>query len=134
MNTVQQVVILSAELSTANDNARRTSLLNDMIAELKLPFKPALGVYMGNKENSFVVVVESQAEIDVLKGFAFKSFGQESILHQDANQEARLIFADDSTKQLGRLEQVSKEEALSLDNYTEMNGKFYTTKPRTSVA
>lgn len=133
MNTVSQVVILSAELS-GEDNNRRTSLLNDMIAELKLPFKRAVGVYQGGKENSFVVVVNSQADIDVLKGFAFKSFGQESILHQDANQEARLIFADDSTKQLGKLQQVSKELALTLDNYTEMDGKFYTTIPRSSVA
>lgn len=129
MNIVQQVVILSAELS-GQDNNRRTALLNDMLAELRLPFKTAIGVYNGSKENSFVVVVNSQADIDVLKGFAFKSFGQESILHQDANQEARLIFADDSTKQLGKLEQVSKELALSLDNYTEMGGKFYTTVTR----
>lgn len=127
MNIVQQVVILSGELSSlsSNENDRRTILLNDMIAELRLPFKKALGTYKGQSENSFVVIVNDQTDIDTLAGFAFKSFGQESILHQDANQEARLIFNDGTTKNLGKLEQVSKEVALSLDNYTLMDNKYY---------
>lgn len=125
MNITQQVVILSGELSTVNDNTRRTALLNDMIAELRLPFKRANGVYKGQSENSFVVIVNDQTDIDTLANFAFKSFGQESILHQDANQEARLIFANGTTQRLGRLEQVSKELAESLENYTVMDGKFY---------
>ena len=125
MNITQQVIILSGELSTVNDNTRRTALLNDMIAELRLPFKRANGVYKGQSENSFVVIVNDQTDIDTLANFAFKSFGQESILHQDANQEARLIFANGTTQRLGRLEQVSKELAESLENYTVMDGKFY---------
>ena len=131
MNTVQQVVILSGELSSlsSNENDRRTTLLNDMIAELRLPFKRAEGVYKGTIEKSFVVVVNDQADIDTLAGFAFKSFGQESILHQDSNQLARLIYADGKTETLGKLVQVSKELAETKDNYTVMENKFYTTTP-----
>lgn len=131
MNTVQQVVILSAELNRQDSftNDRRTTLLNDMIAELRLPFKKAVGVYKGSKENSFVVVVNEQADIDTLANFAFKSFGQKSILHQDSNQLARLIYADGKAETLGKLVQVSKELAETLDNYTVMDGKFYTTTP-----
>ena len=131
MNTVQQVVILSAELSRQDSftNDRRTTLLNDMIAELRLPFKRATGVYKGSKENSFVVVVNDQADIDTLANFAFLSFGQESILHQDSNQLARLVYADGRMETLGKLTQVSKELAETLDNYTIMEGKFYTTTP-----
>jgi hypothetical protein len=131
MNTVEQVVILSAELSklSSAENDRRTVLLNDMIAELKLPFKSAKGVYKGSAENSFVVIVREQADIDTLTGFAFKAFGQESVLHQDSNQLARLIYADGKTEILGKLVQVSKELTASLDNYTVMEGKFYTTMP-----
>jgi hypothetical protein len=131
MNTVQQVVIMSAELSSLNsvENVRRTLLLNDMIAELRLPFKQSIGVYKGSKERSFVVVVNDQAEIDTLAGFAFKSFGQESILHQDSNQLARLVYSDGRTETLGKLVQVSKELTETLDNYTLMDGKFYTTMP-----
>jgi hypothetical protein len=131
MNTVEQVVILSAELSklSSAENDRRTVLLNDMIAELKLPFKSAKGVYKGSAENSFVVIVREQADIDTLTGFAFKAFGQESVLHQDSNQLARLIYADGKMETLGKLVQVSKELTASLDNYTVMEGKFYTTMP-----
>ena len=131
MNTVQQVVIMSAELSSLNsvENVRRTLLLNDMITELRLPFKQSIGVYKGSKERSFVVVVNDQAEIDTLAGFAFKSFGQESILHQDSNQLARLVYSDGRTETLGKLVQVPKELAETLDNYTLMDGKFYTTTP-----
>jgi hypothetical protein len=131
MNTVEQVVILSAELSklSSAENDRRTVLLNDMIAELKLPFKSAKGVYKGSAENSFVVIVREQADIDTLTGFAFKAFGQESVLHQDSNQLARLIYSDGKMETLGKLVQVSKELTASLDNYTVMEGKFYTTMP-----
>ena len=131
MNTVQQVVILSGELSSLSsaENSRRTTLLNDMIAELRLPFKRAEGVYKGSKENSFVVVVNDQADIDAVTGFAFKAFGQESVLHQDSNQLARLIYSDGKMETLGKLTQVSKELAETLDNYTIMEGKFYTTTP-----
>lgn len=131
MNTVQQVVILSGELSSlsSTENTRRTTLLNDMIAELKLPFKKATGVYKGSKENSFVVIVNDQADINTLANFAFKSFGQESILHQDSNQLARLVYSDGKMETLGKLVQVSKELAETLDNYTLMEDKFYTTTP-----
>ena len=131
MNTVQQVVILSAELSKLSsvENDRRTVLLNDMIAELKLSFKPAKGVYKGSSESSFVVIVNDQADIDTLANFAFISFGQESVLHQDSNQLARLIYADGNTEILGKLVQVSKELTASLDNYTVKEDKFYTTTP-----
>lgn len=136
MNIVQQVVILSAELSTLSPegNERRNSLLNDMITELKLPFKQALGVYKGTSEKSFVVVVNEQADIEVLSNFAFKSFGQESILHQDANQLARLIYSDGKTEILGKLVQVSRDLIPSLDNYTIMDDKVYTTTPEPNRA
>jgi hypothetical protein len=131
MNIVDQVVILSAELSTLpeQENARRTVLLNDMIAELRLPFKQATGVYKGSQEKCFVVVVREQADIDTLANFAFKSFSQESVLHQDSNQLARLIFSDGKTEVLGRLTQVSKDLTETLDNYTILGDKVFTTIP-----
>jgi hypothetical protein len=129
MNTVEQVVILSAELSSlsSEQNTRRTALLNDMISELRLPFKTAKGIYKGSEESSFVVVVRNEADIETLANFAFKSFGQESVLHQDSNQLARLIFATGETQEVGKLVQVSKMLAQSMDNYTLMDGKYYTT-------
>lgn len=132
MNISRQVVILSAELSSLSkkENERRSELLNDMLVELNFSFNPALGVYKGVGESSFVVLINDGADLETLKNFAFKSFNQESILHQDANQEAFLIYQNRTMERLGRLEQISKDEAEKLVAYTEMNGKYYTAKIR----
>lgn len=127
MNTIQQVVILSAELADKRfeSNRQRTSNLEACLDDCNMRFKPAKGVYKGRAEDSFVVVLKDNAELETLKDFAFKSFNQESILYQDANGEAYLIYQDGKAEQLGRLEQVSEELARKNDAYTEMDGKFY---------
>lgn len=132
MNISRQVVILSGELSSlsSKENVRRTELLNDMLVELNFSFNSALGVYKGVAESSFVVLINDSADLETLKNFAFKSFNQESILHQDTNQEAFLIYQNGTMERLGRLEQISKDEAESLISYTEMDGKYYTAKKR----
>lgn len=131
MNITQQVVILSAELQTLSyeQNSRRTDLLDQMIGDTKMSYKKALGVYNTSEEACFVVIVNNQDEIDTLKAFA-DNFGQESILHQDANQQAQLIFNSGKTMDLGRLEQVNPKEIENLENYTVLDGKVYTTISR----
>lgn len=127
MNISKQVVILSATKngdSIENTNFR-TKTLRGVLGDIRLPFSEATGVYKGQTETSFVVVVNDNFDIDTLKSLAFKNFDQESILVQDANQEAYLIFSDGSRLELGRLEQVSEEQAKKLDNYTILNGEFY---------
>ena len=125
MNIVQQVVILSAEREelSGGENARRTLGLESVLEGAGLTFKPAKGFYKGSKENSFVVIIPSQAHIEGLLKLA-KSFNQESILHQDSNQIARLLYADGRVEQLGKLVQVTKEVAQTLDGYTQMDDKF----------
>ena len=132
MNISQQVVILSAELDGLSpvENSHRTRILRHCIEDCRLSFSEAQGVYKGGSETSFVVLVDSDDEIQALKDLAFKNFGQESVLYQDANQETYLIFADNSTERLGRLQQTSKEVATSLDNYTILNGSYYATFKR----
>lgn len=132
MNISSQVIILSAELSSlsSKENVRRSTLLNDLLVELKMPFNTAEGVYKGMKETSFVVIVGDNSELETIKNLAFKSFNQESVLHQDVNQEAFLMFRDGNIERLGRLEQVSKQEVETLDAYTVMDGKYYATKKR----
>lgn len=132
MNMTQQVVILSAELSTNSfeRNRQLTENLEACIADCNLRAKRAEGVYKGNAETCFVVIVNNEDEIQTLKDFAFKNFGQESILHQDSNQEAYLIDRDGNTQQLGRLEQVNPKYIETLDNYTILDGRVYTTVPR----
>jgi len=132
MRISQQVIIISAELSskTFESNRQRTQTLKDCIEDVGLVFKEALGVYKGSKEVSLVVLVENQLEIDTLKDFAFKNFDQESVLYQDSNQEAYLLYNNGKTEQLVILEEVLQEVALKSDSYTIMNDKYYMTKQR----
>lgn len=132
MNISKQVVILSAELSTNTfeGNRQRTATLEGILQDLHLPFNKALGVYKGSEETSFVVIVRDETDIEVLRDFAFKNFGQESILVQDANQEAYLLYQDGTTERLGVLEQTTKENALKQDAYTLMNDQYYITRSR----
>jgi len=136
MNISKQVVILSATKtgdSVENTNFR-TKTLRGVLGDLRLPFSEATGVYKGQTETSFVVVVTDNFDIDTLKGLAFKNFDQESILVQDSNQEAYLIFNNGITQNLGRLEQVSEEQAKELDNYTILNGNFYAVPKPSRIA
>ena len=127
MNITKQVVILSAtrpQDSIENTNFR-TNTLRGILGDIRLPFNEATGVYKGQQETSFVVVINDEQDLENLKSFAFKSFDQESILLQDSNQEAYLIYSNNRIERLGRLEQVSKEVAQDLDSYTIMNNNYY---------
>lgn len=136
MNISRQVVILSAETGNATfeGNRQRTENLEACLNDLNLTFKRGTGVYKGTQETSFVVIVNNETDIQVLKDFAFKSFAQDSILHVDSNQEAVLIYNDGTREQLGRLEQVSREVAIGRDSYTILdNDKFYVTNKRNAA-
>lgn len=128
----QRVVILSAELSENSDkrNLMSTENLELCLQECNFKYKNAIGVYKGHKKNSFVVLVDNNEDIETLKDFAFKNFGQESILETDIKGNAYLTYQDNTSKLLGRLEQTSKDVATNMDNYTIMNGKYYSTFKR----
>lgn len=130
MNITNQVIILSAELSGNSEveNSRRTNLLNDMLSDSNINFNVASGVYKGNSEVSFVTVPRNNDEVETIKDFAFKNFNQESVLYQDANQQAYLIFNNGESKRVGVLEQVNPREIETLDHYTVLNGRVYTTR------
>ena len=132
MNIVPQTVILSAESNTNDQltNEQKTNLLRDCLEDCNMNFSQAEGFFEGRSETSFVVVPKNQAEIDVLKDFAFKTFKQQAVLYQDSNQEAYLINHDGTEKRLGRLQEVSKEVAESVGSYTLLKGRYYTTVKR----
>lgn len=130
MNITKQVIILSAN---QNDNRHERNrqlheILKACLDDCGFKYNEATGVYKGNEEASLVVLVNSEVQIETLKEFAFKSFNQESILYQDANQEAYLLYQDGTTEQLGVLQEVT--DVKGLDNYTVMNGKYYAVRSR----
>jgi hypothetical protein len=132
MNISQQVVILSAENTklTPEQNCQRTKILKHCLEDCNLLFGESLGMYKGEPETSFVVIINNSHDLQALKDFAFKNFNQESILYQDANQEAHLIFNNGAEERLGRLEEVTEEEARKHNAFTLFSGRYYVTKQR----
>ena len=130
MNTFQNVVILSAELNTVTNesNRQRTLNLEACLQECGFSFNKAKGYYKGDLEDSFVVLPKNQDEIEALKDFAFKNFKQESILLQDSNGRAILVYSDGKNEDIGRLRQVNPKLVDTLDSYTVLNGVLYTTE------
>lgn len=135
MNISQQVIILSAEQDglCPVENQHRTRILKHCLEDCNLSFGESVGVYKGREEASFVVIINNDAEKQALQDFAFKNFNQESVLYQDANQEAYLIFNDGTEQRLGRLEEVSRETALKHDAFTHFNDKYYLAIERPSA-
>jgi hypothetical protein len=130
MRNFQNVIILSAELSTSTNesNRQRTLNLKGCLEDLNISHGNALGVYKGSKEVSFVCLPKNLEEIEALKDFAFKNFKQESILMQDTNGTCHLIYEDDSSESIGKFRVVIPKLTDVLDSYTVLSGVVYTTE------
>ena len=127
MNIFQQVVILSAELSTnrAEKNRQLTSNLEASLNDCQISFNKANGYYKDAHEKSFVCLPKNADEIESLKDFAFKNFNQESILLQDANGLCTLEFNDNTTKTIGKFRNISPKQIEQYDSYTDFSGKVF---------
>ena len=127
MDIAKQVVILSAHnnLDTAAENAARTELLDQYLLGAKLSFKRTMGAFQGTKQESFVVIVNDNEDIEIVKNCAFINFNQNAVLHQDANRQAHLLSSDGTIKTLGKLDVVPESVAVATGSYTIMNDQFY---------
>ena len=127
MDIAKQVVILSAEKTdkTQAENLIRTENLIGILNDIDLPFKQTLGAFNGVTEQTFVVVINDEQDVDFLKNIAFKTLDQKAILLQDANRQAHLITNTGESTNIGKLDVVTKEVALNLGNYTIMNDQYY---------
>jgi len=126
----QRVIILSAELNTNNKdiNLFNSDNLELSLIDNQINFKKGIGCYKGNSEDVFVCTPNNKHEVDVIKGFAFQSFGQESILEQDVNGLCHLEYSDGTSKSVGMLKVVNPKLIEQLDNYTILDGKVWTTE------
>lgn len=126
------LIIMSAELSTLSkeENAKRTKQLDHMLTVQGITHSKVLGMYNGSQETSFMVLITSSDVRDFVINLG-KFFEQESILDRDSENNARLIFLDNSRPplNLGKLVQVSQAEAFSTGSYTyePIKGQYYTT-------
>ena len=130
MDIAKQVVILSAHnnLDTAAENAARTELLDQYLLGAKLSFKRTMGAFQGTKQESFVVVVRNEQDVEVLKNLAFTNFKQNAVLMQDSNRQAHLLTSDGTEKTLGKLDVVTEQQAIESGSYTIMNNQYYSVR------
>lgn len=123
---------MSSELSTLSkeENAKRTKQLDHMLTVQGITHSKVLGMYNGSQETSFMVFITSSDVREFVINLG-KFFEQESILDRDAENNARLVFLDNSRPplNLGKLVQVSQAEAFSTGSYTyePTKGQYYTT-------
>jgi hypothetical protein len=120
MQNKKQLIILSAELKVLSDydNAYRTDLLRKMLFDIGVPFNSVRGYYDGHSEASFLVEVKNNAQVEAIKGFAFNSFEQESILYQETSGLCSLLFSDGKIHKLGNMHEVKESEAKENVAYT----------------
>lgn len=123
MNTFAPIVIISAELPNSDRylNQDRTNRLRNRLLELGLAFDGVTGVNKGATENAFLVVT---SDVELMKKLG-REFSQEAIISSDANRMSTLHFMKGEEKRLGKLKQITRDEALTLDSYTIVrdNGK-----------
>ena len=127
MNIRQKFIIISAENkdATFEGNLQRTDSLEISLNELNFNSTKTQGKYMGDTESSFIVPFNSLHELEILKGLAFQSYKQESILLSDSNGLCHLIFSDDSCNAIGRMKKADKNLQDVLKSYTIINEELY---------
>jgi hypothetical protein len=130
----QELIILSAEKSDNRPerNKQLTENLRGCLDDLNLDYDNATGLFNGIEEASFVVRPKNDDEIELIRSYAFKSFKQDSILQVDKNNEAFLMHSNGLGKTYqGVFTELNSNEPLDLtNNYTLVNGVYYTTKFR----
>jgi hypothetical protein len=121
-------VFISAELShlSADENNIRTYALMDAINK---PSKMVLGNYLGSHEYSFMVPINTVAEVDELADIAFRKFNQESILLVNGDGSGTLLYSNGTKVQLeGTFKKISAELAATKDSWTRtLDGQHYYT-------
>lgn len=139
MNTFTPFAILSASRAdTVSTNPDRNNLLSAQLKARGYDFAPVTGCYQGKEEAAFIALLDSSGpDFPELCRLA-RRWGQESILHVDANRYAVLHFinretggpdANGQTQSLGTWRPVTEAVARALDAWTfnPATNLYYTT-------
>lgn len=118
MNIFEPLYILSAHygLISDADNKLRADGLRAYLNLKGYGVKQVLGCYKGEREISFLILGIDESEALALA----RAYGQESVLHVDANRAASLVYshADRARLPLGRFQAVPADQVADLDAYT----------------
>lgn len=127
---VDHIIIFSAykkELSKDENKARHHGIISGMRL-LNLRFTECLGNYMGDLEESILVIIENDSQREYIRKLAI-FLEQESILERFNDGMAFLYYLDNSEPRLklGKINEISQAEAFSSMNYTyvKSTGRYY---------
>lgn len=122
----QRLVILSAEHKTQDDlkNFFNTSELRNDLTNMGVSFVEGEGFFDGHKEVSFAVNIDNnKLEHDIIS--LSKKYNQDAVLVNTFQGIALLEEKNGNVTKLGRLTEVSEDEAKLESGYSKFNGKFY---------
>jgi hypothetical protein len=119
------IAILSAYLYALPNyvNVERHNALEKVLRDRGFAFKPVIGCYQLDIEQSFLVVLSSEVglrevEERELAEIAFDIFHQDSILFSDRYRMTELLFSTGERRPIGQLVEASVEEAEASENWT----------------
>lgn len=128
MNTSNAFTILSAERADlpADENAQRSAFLTRQLQNANIETVPVRGKYAGTYEHAVLVFDTDEFRADTVNRLA-KAYGQDTLLHVDANSRASLeSLADGGMRELGEFHEVSAEQAATLKAVTETSdGRYF---------
>lgn len=123
------IIFISAEKSNKRpiENQTRTKALHSLLQARNYDFTDCLGVYQGHKELSFLVNIETKAELKSIHGIA-KMFDQDCILVVDNHNEVAYLLNNNGSKQIiGKgLVEVNKDNLIG--DYTKINNQYFQIK------
>lgn len=116
----KKFMILSAEYYTLSksENEIRTNTLRSCLEIMGVDFEQVSGVYKGTSEVSFLCDVSDIDTQETIQNLAFDVFGQESVLHKEYDGFCELLYKDARVDYLGKVKQITEDEAKELDAYT----------------
>ena len=128
MNIQPNIILFSAEKSDQRNgtNYASTEWCKKLLSQSDIPFVSMVGSYQFKTENSFLVLM---SHIESVK-YLCELFKQESYLVSFGDRSSFLVDIESQKETfLGKLVNVSKEDALKSGNWTYNNetGLYYTT-------
>ena len=118
----QPIVILSAfdgDLKI-NENQKRSFALRKYLDENGIDHSAVIGHYKGQREVSYLCLVNSENDLEVLKSVAFDAFNQDCILYSGKDRSSFLIYPNEETSSIGTMQNVEEIEARKLEAFTEV--------------
>lgn len=108
-------------------SADNTETLKNVLEDLNYTFQQCTGKYKGTIETSFLVRLDDQMQLDILKKIAFNNFNQESVLIR-INGKILLVYSNGNIERFDSFKMISKKQAEKLNAYTFINQNYYILK------